>query len=434
MRLWLVKTGEPWPTDGQHVRLGRTGIIAQNYARKGDNVVWFNEVFSHRDRCHLHEREENGAPEPNLSIVALKGRGYRRSVSLSRMLHHGDVARDFRIRAASYERPDMIVSSLIPLELCREMVRYGQNNDVPVVVDVRDLWPEIWLDLVPRPLRPVARQALHPYFRMLTEIVDGSDAICGISEDAVDWALSHGNRARNSFDGALPLAYEPPELTDSERADAGRFWSARGIERDETKLTICYFGTLSRRIELDTIVRAGERAPADLRNRLRIVFCGRGEVEAKISEAARDSPIIHFAGWVNAAQIEALKQRSDIGLLPYPSSMDFVRSMPNKVFDYLSGGLPMLTCLKGVVGRLVAETGCGWMYENDDPESFLQTVGPLIGNRDAIAQAAASADRVGAQFSASEIYGQFRNRLRAICATSPGRQARGEIAVRAEQC
>jgi glycosyltransferase involved in cell wall biosynthesis len=416
LRLWLVKTGEPWPTDGQHVRLLRTGVMARQYARGGDDIIWFNEIFDHFSRHPVPARNDLGTAEPRLEIVGLNGRGYRRSVSLSRMLHHADVARDFRARAGSFARPDAIVAALTPLELCREAVRYGRNNGVPVVVDVRDLWPEVWIDLVPWGTRGLARAALAPYFAMLTEIVDGSSALCGISGDAVDWALSHGNRPCNAFDGALPLAYEPPELSDAELAEAARFWSSKGIERDENLLTICYFGNLNRRIELDTVLNAVRAAHADLRARVRIVFCGRGEAQSKVSDAAREFPMVHYAGWVNAAEIEALKRRSDIGLLPYPSTMDFTRSMPNKVFDYLSGGLPVLTCLKGVVAKLIAEEGCGWMYGNGDPESFLQMIGMLADNRARVAEAAASARRTGARFTASEIYSRFRVHLEKLCA------------------
>lgn len=418
MRLWFVKTAEPWPTDGPHIRLGRTGVMAQQYARAGDDIVWFNEIFNHARRRHDSARIERGTAESRLEIVGLNGRGYRRSVSLARMFHHADVARDFRARAAGLAQPDAIVSSLIPLELCREAVRYGRKNGIPVVVDVRDLWPEVWIELVPQIARPIARTALEPYFAMLAEIVDGSSAICGVSEDAVDWALSHGNRPRGAFDGALPLAYEPPELSAGALAEAAKFWTSRGIERDERILTICFFGNISHRVEFDTVIHALKNAPADLLEHVRIVFCGRGEAELKVSRLARDLSMVHFAGWVNAAEIEALKMRSDVGLLPYPSSMDFTRSLPNKVFDYLSGGLPILTCLKGVLANLIEAEGCGWMYGNDDPQSLIHVLHWLMANRSAVSEASRRARIAGARFGANEIYGRFRERLSALCASS----------------
>lgn len=422
MRLWLVTIGEPWPSDELNVRLHRTGIIAHQYAQMGDEVVWFNETFDHFTRCQRGEERKHGAKSPGLEILGLNGRGYRRSVSPSRMLHHGDVARDFRSRLNGYSRPDAIVASLTPLELSREAVRYGKKNNVPVVVDIRDLWPEIWIDLLPALTRPLARVALGPYFAMLREIVDGSSALCGISEEAVDWALSHGTRPRNDFDGALPLAYEPPELSAAELTAAEAFWSAHGIERDERKLTICFFGSMSNRIELDTIIQAVERAPESVLENVRLVFCGRGEAEGKLAALARKYSMVCFPGWVNAAQIEVLKRRSDIGLLPYPSTMDFTRSIPNKVFDYLAGGLPVLTCLRGVVEKLIAEKSCGWMYRNNAPDSFLDAIAMLVENRDSVAKAAASARNAGSDFSASHIYGRFRERIGQLCASSRGMQ------------
>ena len=416
MRIWRVTIGEPWPNDTRKIRLLRTGVIASQYSSRGDDVVWFNESFDHFTRHQKAKQRHRGLKAGRLEIVALDGRGYRGAVSVTRMLHHVEVARDFRDRIGNFERPDVIVASLTPLELCREAVRYGKKNGIPVIVDVRDLWPEIWLQVLPRMARPLARMAFSPYFSMLKEIVDNSAALCGVSEEAVEWALGRGSRRRNPFDGALPLAYRPPDLSAPELAEAENFWSSQGIERDDGKLTICFFGNISHRVELETVIQAVESAPTVVLERVRLVFCGHGEADGKLRELARKFNMVRLPGWMNAAQIEVLKRRSNAGLLPYPSDLDFTRSIPNKFFDYLSGGLPVLTSLKGVTAQIIERESCGWIYENRDSEDFLKVVQMLLADRGALTRAAANARSAGAQFAAEKIYGEFRNRLDAIVA------------------
>ena len=62
-------------------------------------------------------------------------------------------------------RPDLILCSYPTIELSVEAVRYGRTHGIPVVLDVRDLWPDIVLDLLPTILRSPGRVALTRLFR-----------------------------------------------------------------------------------------------------------------------------------------------------------------------------------------------------------------------------------------------------------------------------
>lgn len=419
MRIWIIKTGEPWPTDGEYPRLLRSGVMARRYARAGDDVTWFNATFDHFTKTHRHDREVTLEVEPHLQLVGLHSRGYRRNVSLARIRDHREAGAAFQNRAQHMTPPDVIVAAMPTLELAAAAVEYGRTRGIPVVVDVRDMWPDIWRDLAPRPFRPIATLALSGYYRMLQRIVDGAAAVCGISEQAVDWALRHGTRPRNAFDGALPLAYEAPELTRDASARADAFWDEAGIRRAEGRCIFCFFGSLSPRIDIGTVIEAALRVPAEMHERIRVVVCGRGAWEVRLSEAARRTPVLCAPGWVDGAQIVRLMARADVGLLPYFNTHDFRMSYPNKVFDYLTGGLPILTSLTGVTGALVRDQGCGWQYDGDLAAHL--TALTLDGN--ARAAAAARVRSVSRQFAADSVYDAFRERLSRLVQAAKGAAA-----------
>jgi glycosyltransferase involved in cell wall biosynthesis len=426
MRIWLITIGEPWPTDGENPRLLRTGVMAQQYARAGDEVVWFNGTFDHYQKAHRYECDTTIITEPRLTLVGLYGRPYHRNVSLARILHHRDVRAAFCRQARRLPKPDVIVVSMPPLELSLAAVRYGQAHGVPVVVDIRDLWPDIWLEVAPKPFQGAARLALQPYYRMLRISVDLSSALTGVSDHAVEWGLAHATRPRHALDGVLPLAYEPPVLAPQAVAEAERFWSERGIEGRPDRLTLCYFGNISRRYEFDTVFDAAEQLPEAWRDKILFVLCGQGERDSELRKRAARCASIVMPGWIDAAQIEVLKQRSQIGLLPYPSSDDYVRLMPNKVFDYLTGGLPILTCLRGATGELIEREGCGWMYENNAPDTLARILVELAQDPVRVRRAAQESMRVARLFSAAEVYGKFRERLGALVAEQKGRGVVGQ--------
>lgn len=414
MRIWLVTIGEPWPIDGTNPRLHRTGTMARLYARGGDTVVWFNNTFDHCTKAHRFPASRTIEIEPNLTIVGLHGRPYTKNISLARIQHHRDVASDFKRLAQGLSVPDVIVASMPPLELSQAATVYGNEHRVPVDVDIRDLWPDIFLEVAPKGLKWAGRIALLPFYSMLSRSVHGAAAVSGVSESAVDWALRHASRTRSQFDGALPLAYSPDEISPDALQKAEAFWDKEGIISDPEALTICFFGSLTPRIELDTVMEAAKRIPAELAGKIRIVLCGTGALEQAVRDCAMQTPFLSYHGWVDAAQISALLRRSQVGLLPYQSSPDFVRAIPNKVFDYLAGGMPILTCLTGVTGVLVTKNHAGWLYRNGDADDLVRHLVELHRDREQLAAAAANSADIAKDYSAAKIYGAFRERLVAM--------------------
>jgi len=57
---------------------------------------------------------------------------------------------------------------------------------------------------------------------------------------------------------------------------------------------------------------------------------------------------------------------SDIGLAPYGPSDDKRMSLPNKPFEYMAGGLPILSSIEGELVDLLRMHDCGVSY---DPRS-----------------------------------------------------------------
>ena len=412
MRIWLVTIGEPWPIDGINPRLHRTGSMAFLYAGLGDQVVWFNNTFDHYKKKHRFPLGTTIEPLPNLTLIGLHGKAYKRNVSLERINHHREVATEWERISENLPKPDIIVASMPPLELSRAAVRFGRRNHIPVVVDIRDLWPDIFLEVFPKGTKWIGKVAIAPFYKMLDESVRDASAISGVSEHAVDWALSSAGKHRSKYDGQLPLAYSPDMFSSSEITAAREFWDRVGIRAGDTELTICFFGTFTPRIDLDVVLSAARQIPASMKDKIRLVLCGIGALADKVKACSSDTPGVIAPGWLNGAQINVLMQRSHVGLLPYPDT--FAKIVPNKVFDYLSGGLPVLTCLRGVTSDLIIGNQAGWMYNSGDAEDLVRMLVKLSQNRSGIAEAAICSAKLSKHFTAKKIYGEFRERLKSI--------------------
>src|SRR5262249_36225717 len=153
------------------------------------------------------------------------------------------------------EQPDVILASLPTVELALSAVKYGQQRGVPVILDMRDMWPDIFVDHAPSVIRPGVRMLLSTFFADARPACAGATAITGITDDFLSWGLRRGGRSKSEWDRVFPLAYltEPPRTEQLREADA--FWDELKIG-DEDCVTACFIGTMNHQYQLDGVLRA----------------------------------------------------------------------------------------------------------------------------------------------------------------------------------
>src|SRR5208282_6384873 len=101
--------------------------------------------------------------------------------------------------------------------LAEGCVEIGLRRALPVIVDVRDIWPETYLSSLPEALKPAARILLRREFARTGWTFRNAAAVTAVSETFLDWALSLADRARTPADAAFPLGYpKPSEMSGAE--------------------------------------------------------------------------------------------------------------------------------------------------------------------------------------------------------------------------
>jgi len=419
MRIWLITVGEPLPIDGDNERLLRTGILAAMLARRGHEVVWWSSAFDHVRKRHRVTNDGVVTLSGNYRIILMHSCGYRRNISLARLLDHHGLARKFAKMAIREPAPDVILCSMPTIELGCEAVRYAKAAGVPVVLDVRDLWPDIFLDLVPSWARGGVRLMLSPLFRKLNEACTGATAITGITAPIMEWGLDHAGRPRTGLDRDFPLGYVERAPSSSEIETARAFWESFGIRSANDPFTPCFFGTFGRQFDLETVIHAARLLEGGPRP-FRFIMCGSGDRFAYYRKLAGGLANMVFPGWVGAAEIWTLMRMSDVGLTPYFNSIDFRASLPNKSIEYLSAGLPVVSSLKGELEKLLAVHACGVNYLEGNPEDLAATLVGLYDNRVRLKAMAENALRLyQGTFRAEKVYKELGDYLEELVRVSP---------------
>ncbi len=401
-RVWLITVGEPLPKFSAGDRAWRTGYLAGLLASQGHDVTWWASSFDHFRREQLVSGSERVVVDPGLTLQFLKGRDYTRNVSIARLVNHWQIAREFRRLAAALPRPDVILASFPTIELSREAVRFGRAQGIPTWLDIRDLWPDEMLDRVPRRLRPVGRWALAPMYAAAREALSGATGLIAISNSFLSWGLAFARRERRANDHVLPMGYTGK--LDFPAPDDATHAALAALGVDPAKRIFWFAGTFVGNIDLGTVIEAART----LRDhpQIQFVLSGTGERDKEWREQARGLPNIVFTGWAGKQALSCLASMAWAGLGAYRKGASM--SLPNKVFEYMSAGVPVLLSLGGETRELVVENDIGLAYEAGDAASLRAAVLRIADDSALRARLSANARRLfDESFSPRSIYGRY---------------------------
>jgi hypothetical protein len=209
VKIWLVQIGEPLPLN-KKVRKLRTAILADRLVSRGHEVRWWASAFDHNLKVTLFPQDQELRLSPGLALHILKGCGYAGNISLSRYLDHRLIAAKFRRQAGRLAPPDIVVASMPCHHVAFEAVRYARCRNIPVLVDVRDLWPDIFLTKVRKAAHPKNRTT-GPQFRFSPALVviNESRRCGGRFQGLSGMGFGKNRETGGEWDRVFFLGYQP---------------------------------------------------------------------------------------------------------------------------------------------------------------------------------------------------------------------------------
>lgn len=114
---------------------------------------------------------------------------------------------------------------------------------------------------------------------------------------------------------------------------------------------------------------------------LKFVFMGSGPLECKIEQCALTQDNIYLHSPVSRAQVIDLVGHADIGWsLVQDSCLSHYYSMPNKLFEYVFSGIPVLTTNMKETAQFVIENNVGRVISEFDVNEMLRSIDTLIND------------------------------------------------------
>lgn len=227
------------------------------------------------------------------------------------------------------------------------------------VFEVRDLWPEL----------PKALGMKNPFALWGMSILEKSsyffaDACIGLSPGIVD-----GIKKRSQKGKQIIMIPNGCDLNIFKPGD-GHF-EITGVKDKDT--IAVFTGTHGVANGLDAVLDAAKVLKEKGRIDIKLLFVGEGKMKDQLLERKEKEGLDNciFMNPVSKATLSEIIDTADIGLMILANIPAFYYgTSPNKFFDYISAGLPVLNNYPGWLADMILDNQCGVVVPPDNPEEF----------------------------------------------------------------
>jgi len=276
------------------------------------------------------------------------------------------------IALALREPYDLVFATTTPLTAGIPGIFARWLRRKPFVFEVRDLWPELpkAMGVIRNPIVLFAMSVLewlsyksaHRLIGLSPGIVDGI-ARRGISPSKIS-LIPNGCDIRIFQEAVTP-------------------WRPEGVR--DTDLLALFAGTHGKANGLDAVLDAAAELQKRGRKDIKILLIGEGAMKASLMSKAIAKSLTNviFHEPVDKSRLARLMAATNIGLQTLKNVPAFYYgTSPNKFFDYLASGLPVLNNYPGWLAELIAAHDCGFAVPPDNPQAFADALEHAADNRE----------------------------------------------------
>lgn len=271
---------------------------------------------------------------------------------------------------------DVVFATSTPLTIAIPAVLAARKQKIPMVFEVRDLWPEmpIAMGALKNPvLRCAARKLEHWAYRNASAVVALSP---GMKAGVVDTDYPSAQVA------VIPNSSDNVEFQFDAQA-AHEFRAARPWLGDMPLLV--YTGTFGKVNGVGYMVELA-KALKEIGSDVKILLVGDGQERQQVMEAARDAEVygenLFMEEKLPKKDVPALMSASSMASALFIDLPEMQSNSANKFFDALASGTPILLNYGGWMHELVESHGCGLAMWRKPIDEVAKTIDDKLHDED----------------------------------------------------
>lgn len=295
-----------------------------------------------------------------IKVVYIKS-NYNQIMSISKRIYS---FLSFMIKASFYafreKSIDLVFATSTPLTVGFPALFLKKIKKIPYIFEVRDLWPEVPIQM--GGLKNKLLQKLAILFEKT--IYKNAKYIIALSPGMYDGVVKHVSSSKVSM---IPNMSKIDE-----------FWPRRNnlnlvnkLGLKDSSFKIIHFGALGLANGIGSIIETAKLLKDN--SSIEFVFIGGGSLEKSLIKQCKKYNLsnVHFLGKFNMEETSEIVNFCDVSMVSFLNIPILYTNSPNKLFDSLSAGKPIIVNSGGWTKDLVEKNKCGY-YVNPSVHQELE--------------------------------------------------------------
>ena len=258
---------------------------------------------------------------------------------------------------------DLVFATSTPLTTGAVALALKTIKGWKYVFEVRDLWPEALIQ------EGVNNPIVVWMLRLLEKMsYEKAEHVISLSPGMEEGVLKVGTPKYKST--MVPNMSKPDKFFPHAPSDE----IIRKFGIDVSKFNVIHFGSMGASNGLGYIVEAAKVAHDRGINDLNFIFLGYGSTEPILKQMVRNYGLdnVQFLGNHPMDTVSEIVNCCDASITSFNNVPILATNSPNKLFDSLSAGKPIIVNSAGWTKDLVEKDDCGFFVDPEHPEDFIQ--------------------------------------------------------------
>ena len=266
--------------------------------------------------------------------------------------------------------PDVVFATHTPLPIGLAGITLSRHFGVPFVFEVRDLWPDALVNLggLKNPL------VIRHLRRMAKKIYNRAEHIVALSPGIKEGIVRAGVEASQVtvIPNGCDLDLFRPDLD-------GSAW--RNQLQLGDRFTAVYFGAMGLANGLEYVIEAAKILEQRQKDNIALLLIGDGGKRPELEKMTREYKLTNviFSNPVPKAELARLIAGCDVCMSIYRAAKEHTWS-PNKMFDALAAGKPVLINVPDWLGETIENNKCGRCLDPYRPQALADALEELSAN------------------------------------------------------
>jgi len=367
MKIMMIANYVIFPWEGGNSRFI---YLLNKFNNKLNQIELVTSNFRHGTK-EKRKINKNKLKELPYKVTLLDEPGYKKNVSLKRLYSHKILSKNLKKYLDKLDyKPDVIYCSIPSLDFAKEAAKYAKKNNIRFIIDIQDLWPEAFKMVFKVPI--INNLIFNPMKKKADYIYKTADEIVAVSQTYVERGLSVNKKVKKGLSVFLGTELEYFDKCAKENK----------IEFNDNLIRIAYIGTLGHSYDIKCIIDAICCLNKKGLNNIKFIVMGNGPLKENFEKYAEEKKInCEFTGRLDYPKMVGLLCSCDIAVNPIAHNA--AQSIINKVGDYASAGLPVISTQECEEYRnLIDEYQAGLNCINGNIDDIANNIEKLIKNEE----------------------------------------------------